>query len=75
VFIEESRVRSISSITDIPALESYVRTIIYTEDRFAKTTDEEKLELFGKFFQHNPTFFFPAKEQLYSLQFKLLQSC
>ena len=49
--------RSISSITDIPALESFVRTIIYTEDRFAKMTDEEKLELFGKFFQHNPTNF------------------
>ena len=70
--------RSISSITDIPALESSVRTIIYTEDRFAKMTDEEKLELFGKLFSSTiprTSFFFLAKKQFYSLQFKLLQSC
>lgn len=46
--------RSISSISDIPALEGYVPTIIYTEDRFARMNDKEKLELFRQFFQHNP---------------------
>ena len=42
--------RNISSISDITAIEGYIKTIIYSKDRFKRMSAEEKLQSFGEFF-------------------------
>ena len=42
--------RNISSISDITAIEVYIKTIIYSKDRFKRMSAEEKLQSFGEFF-------------------------
>jgi hypothetical protein len=46
--------RSISSISDITAIEGYVKDIIYSKDRFERMSPEEKLKSFGEFFRDSP---------------------